>query len=147
MTLYTVVPAVALSRVSAPPTNLWLGGGVQAVSVGDHVATLGLLRRGDPDTFGITYEPTSGSLGDVPALSPAAMQAPRQAIAVGDHGVVLLSEAAAALWRPEDTTWRPLPTAGARGSEAAVVWTGEQLLIWGGPPEPQTPTQGIAWTP
>jgi hypothetical protein len=135
-------------RVTAPLTAMWLGGGVTAVRVGDTAVVIGLARRGDPETFGITYSPASGAFGAVPGLSRAVMTGPRQVAAAGDLVALLaVDPASAAVWRPGTTGWRSIPTDLVRGPEAAVVWTGEELLVWGGSDGSGPRTDGIAWTP
>jgi len=43
------------------------------------------------------------------------------------------SRSVGALYRPDERTWRKLPPAPMRGrSRAAAVWTGKEVLVWGG---------------
>lgn len=139
----------AWERVTAPRTSMWLGSRITALRIGDQVAVIGLAHRFDPETFGITYRPATGAFGTVPGLSSrAVMSGPRQIAAAGELVVLLAAESAsAAVWRPGTTTWRSIPADLVRGLEAAVVWTGEELLIWGGSDGSGPGTDGIAWTP
>jgi hypothetical protein len=139
----------AWERITAPPTAMWLGSRVTAVRIGDQVAVIGLAHRDDPETFGITYRPAGGAFGTVPGLSSrTVMSGPRQVAAAGDLVVLLGAEpASAAVWRPGDPAWRTIPADLVRGLEAAVAWTGEELLIWGGSDGTGPRTDGIAWTP
>lgn len=142
-------PGGAWERVTAPRTSMWLGSRVTALRIGDQVAVIGLAHRDDPETFGITYRPATGAFGTVPGLSSrVVMSGPRQIAGAGGLVVLLSAEpATAAMWRPGTTTWRSIPTDLVRGLEATVVWTGEELLIWGGSDGSRPRNDGIAWTP
>jgi hypothetical protein len=49
---------------------------------------------------------------------------------------------------PLTNRWRPLPAAPiAPRSDVAAVWTGTEMLIWGGNADGQTPTDGAAFNP
>jgi hypothetical protein len=136
-------------RLTPPRTAMWLGSRVTAIRIGGEVAVIGLAHRDDPETFGLTYSPASGAFGVVPGLSRTVMSGPRQ-VAAASEMVVLLSAgepASAVVWRPGTTEWRSIPADLVRGLEAAVAWTGDELLIWGGSDESGPRTDGIAWTP
>jgi hypothetical protein len=139
----------AWERVTAPHAAMWLGSRPTAIPIGDEVAVIGLARKEEPDTFGMTYQPASGAFGSVPGLpSRQISSGPRQIAAAGDLVVLLAADPAwAAAWRPGCATWRTIPADLVRGLEAAVAWTGDELLIWGGSDESGPRTDGIAWTP
>ncbi|HEX6232355.1 MAG TPA: hypothetical protein VFZ63_04445 [Jiangellaceae bacterium] len=139
----------AWERVTAPHAAMWLGSRPTAIRIGDEVAVIGLARKEEPETFGMTYSPASGAFGSVPGLpSRQISSGPRQIAAAGQLVVLLAAEPAwAAAWRPGTTMWRTIPAELVRGLEAAVAWTGEELLIWGGSDESGPRTDGIAWTP
>jgi hypothetical protein len=138
----------AWERVTAPLTAMWLGSRVTSIRIGSEVAVIGLAHRDDPGTFGITYRPANGAFGTVPSLSRAVMSGPRQVAAAGELVVLLGAEpASAAVWSPGTATWRSIPAELVRGLEAAVVWTGQELLIWGGSDGSGPRADGIAWTP
>ncbi len=140
--------ADAWERITAPRAAMWLGSRPTAIRIGDEVAVIGLVHNEDPETFGITYQPASGAFGTVPGLSRVAMTGLRQVAAAGELVVLLDAEpASAAVWRPGTTTWRTIPTDLVRGPEAAAVWTGEELLIWGGSDDSGPRADGLAWTP
>jgi hypothetical protein len=136
------------TRTSAPPADIRIGGGVTAVPVGDRVVVVGLARRDDPDTFGITHEAGSGRFGSVPAPDTAAMNRPRQVATTGRHVVMLSADpSVASMWELCAASWRELEPAVARGTEAAVVWTGQELLVWGGSDHRGPRSDGVAWRP
>jgi hypothetical protein len=135
-------------HVPAPLTGVRIGGGVAAVRVGDQVVVIGLATRDDPETFGLRYDSSSGMFGPVPGLLSDPMNRPRQVVATDADVLVLQTDPdRAAVWSPGAATWRTAPPTLARGTEAVAVWTGEQLLIWGGSVAEAVRTDGIAWTP
>jgi hypothetical protein len=69
----------------------------------------------------------------------------------GDHGAVQRSDGA--VWDRTTGRWEPLPPAPLTGrSQAAVVWTGRQVIVWGGYDESDAngfhvTADGAAWDP
>jgi len=65
------------------------------------------------------------------------------------HSRVLLKDAAA--YNPATGTWTALPAAPLRGRESPVaVWTGRQMILWGGfrnGTPPRGFTDGAGYTP
>jgi hypothetical protein len=134
--------------VTAPLSGIRVGGSVEAADLGDLVVVTGLAARDDPQTFGLTYEPSTGRFGSVPAVPFHPMSTPRQAVAAGGQVLVLQTgPASAATWSPGREAWRSAPDTLVRGPEAAVVWTGAEVLIWGGSVNGDPRADGVAWTP
>jgi N-acetylneuraminic acid mutarotase len=55
-------------------------------------------------------------------------------------------------YNPATNRWRQLPSMGSGRTEAAMVWTGRRLLVWGGSQTadasvPVTPNRGLAYDP
>lgn len=134
--------------IDTPSAGLWPGGRVQAVQVGDSVAVVGLVLSGDPDTFGLLYEPGTDDFDRVPGLPRTAMTRERQVVGAGDYLTLFLDDPAdAGAWRLGDDAWQSLPPELARRTGSAMVWTGQELVVWGGS-DGQTPwADGLAWTP
>jgi hypothetical protein len=135
-------------RVTAPLSGIRVGGAVEAVSLRGQVVVIGLAARDDPATFGITYQPASGTFGTVPAVTGQSMSTLRQAVAAGEHVLALLTGPEEAMrWSPGEDSWQSIPPALSRGVEAVPVWTGAELLVWGGSVGGDPRADGVAWTP
>lgn len=53
-----------------------------------------------------------------------------------------------ALWHPDDDTWEAMTEPPVEPPWPAIVlWTGDEVLIWGGEGPGGGPIDGLAWRP
>ena len=85
---------------------------------------------GRPATVGNAYNPTTNRWRSLPAMESGALQA--AAVWTGKR-VLLFAADRLVAYDPEIDRWSLLPSAPLeRRDDAAAVWTGHELLVWGG---------------
>jgi len=129
----------ALSATGAPAARI----GHSAVWTGTHMIVWG----GQGLTDGAAYDPVADSWSPLPATGAPAAREQSPAVWTGKEMVIwggfggfggtpptriYLQDGAA--YDPASRTWRTLPAPGAPGkrSEHTAVWTGSEVLVWGG---------------
>ncbi len=134
-----------------------------AVWTGNEMIVWGGWQRGDRFfNDGASYDPASDSWREV-APSPLSPRAGHVAVWTGDEMIVwggYVREAGeseglvdGAAYDPTTDAWRLLPPAPlAAGTELAAVWTGDEMIVWGGVPDPGHPSddgsdEGAAYDP
>ncbi len=97
----------------------------------------GTGSAGAPTPAGLSFEPGTGSWSSLPGGGGAGTRSPCVAW-MGDRlfvaGAVADAPHTAAIFDPDDQSWTPLggPPADETRSRPACVWTGEEVLMWGG---------------
>lgn len=149
------------SDQAAGPRRIWTMGMAAALVVVVTLASASLLWRRDserPVTIG--GEPTALPHGATERLAAAGLTGRSGAssvwtgkeLLVWGGSTLVTSEnrwlADGAALDPVANRWRPLPPApiGPR-SEAATVWTGSEMVVWGGTANSQMLTDGAAFNP
>lgn len=131
----TRVPAGTWQRlpVSPPPPSSW----PEAAWTGSEMLLVGLTSAG-PETesrmayAGMAYRPAAGTWRTLPSITY-----PEEGNLEGGSDVVwagseaLLAGLINGAYSPATDRWRPIASGGL-GSPAVTVWTGRQVLMWGG---------------
>lgn len=114
-----------------------------------------LYPRLRPTGYGLVYEPGARDFGSI-SLGPLPIDSfrGRSSVWVGTGLVVLPhatpegAAAAGAIWDPGDDGWRRLPVLATTSRAGyAAVWTGEELLTWGGADLSTMHNDGASWRP
>ena len=137
-----------------PDGPLRTGEGHVAVWTGQEMIVWGGT---DAPTYAAAYNPVADewrSTADAPIVStelPAVVWTGEEMIVWGGTtgGGVLPGEASGAAYDPQTDTWRSLPSAPVPARrQATAVWTGEEMIVWGGQKANNAPvSSGAAYDP
>lgn len=135
-----IAPAPVSSNYYPPAEAVW-----------DGHEMLMVVNQADPETFCkesvLSYDPSSGAwrvLSEVPKPKGCFEGRDR---AVWDGHELLLWGISNTAYNPTTDTWRHLPGGPSGGGPSVVVWTGTQMIGWGGGCCDQESADGSAYTP
>jgi len=124
---------------------------VQSIPVAWQGSMLVLSQSlGGPDGVGIGLERWTERWDDLGGLDAHAIDAHAAAVSASDQVLVLPVEGRPVAVHPIDGTWTPLDDAPIPdGADRANVWTGDDVVVWGGidAPSGQPTANGWRWRP
>jgi hypothetical protein len=150
-------PTAALPDVAARAVGTWQrlppaplpNSEVQAsVWTGTELMLFGLSPggRGDPMTYvGAAYKPSAGTwrwLPPIESLNPGRLESGSQAVWTGSEA--LLVGVVSGAYKPAADRWRRIAK-GALLTPAVTVWTGKDVLMWGGGCCANSSADGVAY--